>query len=110
MRLQTGTLRYEFISFTLTEKEISFCNVLLMRKNHTLYIKYFSLNYALRSALLPHAKTPSPDVPECNQSLWQLPECFYEPVSLIHSRYTPALRMSVQQYWVSLRTAAHCRE
>ena len=30
----------------------------------------YSQNYALRSALLPHANTQSPDVTECNQLLW----------------------------------------
>ena len=40
-------------------------------------------NYALKSALLPHANTQSPDITECNRLLWK-PECFYEPVSLTH--------------------------
>ena len=30
----------------------------------------FSENYALKSALLPHANTQSPEVTECNQLLW----------------------------------------
>ena len=30
----------------------------------------YNQNYALRSALLPHANTQSPDVTECNQLLW----------------------------------------
>ena len=30
----------------------------------------YSWNYALKSALLPHANTQSPAVTECNQSLW----------------------------------------
>ena len=38
-----------------------------MCENRSLYIKYFS--YALKSALLPHANTQSPDVTEYNQSL-----------------------------------------
>ena len=37
-------------------------------------------------------------------------ECFYKPVSLMHMWYTSVLWMSVQQYWVSLRTETHCRE
>ena len=37
--------------WSLREKEISVCNVLLMSENHTLYIKYFSQNYALKSVL-----------------------------------------------------------
>ena len=28
-----------------------------MSENHTLYIKYFSQNYALKPVLLPHANT-----------------------------------------------------
>ena len=36
-----------------------------MYGNHLLYIKYFSQNYALKSALLPHANSASPDLNEC---------------------------------------------
>ena len=38
----------------------------------------------------------SPDVTECNQLLWYWPECFYEPVSLIHTQYT-SVPQSAQQ-------------
>ena len=41
-----------------------------MCENHSLYIKYFSENEALKSAIFPHANTPSPDETECNRSLW----------------------------------------
>ena len=52
------------------KKETSFCDVLLMYENHSLYIKYFcTQNYALKSAILPHADTPSPEVTECSRSL-----------------------------------------
>ena len=34
-----------------------------------LYIRYFSWNCALKSALFPHANTQSPDETECNWSL-----------------------------------------
>ena len=37
-----------------------------MCENRSLYIKYFNENYALNSALLPHANTQTPDVTECN--------------------------------------------
>ena len=30
----------------------------------------YSYNYALKSVLLPHTNTQSPDITECNQSLW----------------------------------------
>ena len=67
MKLQTDILRYKFI---FVGKEISFCNVLLICEKHLLYIKYFSYNYGLNSALLPHPNTQSPGVTQCNQSLW----------------------------------------
>ena len=70
----------------------------------------YTWNYALKSALLPHANTQSPDVTEYNWSLWQWPACFYKPVLLIHMQYTLALWVTPQQCWVSQRTAAHCRE
>ena len=69
-----------------------------------------SWNYACKSALLAYANSESPDVTECNRSLWSWPACFYEPVSLTHTRYTSALGVRAQQCWVSQRSAAHCRE
>ena len=54
MRLETGKLRDE-LSFACTiwplrEKEIAFCNVLLMSDNYSLYIKYFIYIYIMYNA------------------------------------------------------------
>ena len=92
------------------KKETSFCNKLFICKNHSLCIRYFSYNYALKSALLPHPNNQRPDKTECNQLLRQWPECFYKLVSLIHTQYTSILKVSTQQCWVRLKTTAHCRE
>ena len=40
-----------------------------MCQNHSRYIRYFNENSALKSALLPHANTQSPDDTGCNWSL-----------------------------------------
>ena len=64
-------------------------NCLAQKSNSSSYSVYWChydqwCNYAL----LPHANPQSPDLTEYNRSRWQWHECFYEPVSLIHLRYT----------------------
>ena len=49
------------------------------------------------SALLPHANTESPDATDCNRSLWEWPEFFYEPVSLTYMWHTSAMLVSKPQ-------------
>ena len=105
----TGILRCKSIlACTIwTLWEISFYSVLVMSKHWSLYIKYFSYNYALKSVLLLHANIQRPDITKCNQLLWW-PECFYEPISLIHRWYISVRKVSAKQCSVSLRTVAHC--
>ena len=64
-------LKNETVNSTLGYKFIFSCTILTLREkeiweNHSLYIRYFNQNYALKLALPIHANTQNPDEIECN--------------------------------------------
>ena len=106
MRLQISKLRYiQQIHFCLL------CNVLFMCENHSLYIKSNILVKIIHlSQLFLHILTL-----KALMKLNVTDRCGSDlnvSMSQYHysMQYTSALRVSTQQCWVSLKTAAHCRE